>query len=98
MSNITFRSFKEGDYEACCKWWKWWRWPQIPREMLPDNGESGFMIEKNNIPIVACFLFITNSKGAKLEWIVSNPDYRENDRKQAIEMLINGVEVVNYKS
>ena len=37
-------------------------------------------------------MFITNSKGAKLEWIVSNPDYRENDRKQAIEMLINGVE------
>ena len=91
-NQFEFRKLNSNDHDTICKWWKWWRWPQIPREMLPDNGESGFMIEKNNIPIVACFLFITNSKGAKLEWIVSNPDYRENDRKQAIEMLINGVE------
>ena len=23
-NNINFRSFKEGDYETCCEWWKWW--------------------------------------------------------------------------
>ena len=89
---LTFRPLEEGDYEIICKWWKWWRWPIIPKEMLPDNGKSGFMVEKNNIPIVCGFLFITNSTGAKLEWIVSNPKYREVDRKNAIEMLINGVE------
>ena len=27
-----------------------------------------------------------------LEWIVSNPDYREKDRQKAIELLINKVE------
>jgi len=27
-----------------------------------------------------------------LEWIVSNPDYREKDRKQAIELLIDTAE------
>ena len=39
-------------------------------------------------------MFLTNSKGAKLEWVVSNPEYRESDRKEAIEMLINEAEKI----
>ena len=89
---LIFRTLKEEDYETICGWWKWWRWPVLPKDMLPDNGKSGFMVEKNGAPIVACFLFLTNSKGAKLEWVVSNPEYKKNDRKTAIEMLINGAE------
>ena len=89
MNNkLNFRKLVEGDYETICKWWKWWRWPIPPKDFLPNDGKSGFIVEKNNIPIVSGFLFITNSKGAKLEWIVSNPKYREDDRKDAIELLI----------
>ena len=55
------------------------------------------MVEKNNQPIVAGFLYTTNSKAALLEWIVSNPKYREDDREQAIELLIKGVENVCKK-
>jgi len=91
---LKFRPLREGDYETICKWWKWWRWPVIPREMLPDKGKSGFIVEKNNIPIVSAFLYLTNSTGALLEWIVSNPEYREDDRKEAIELLITNAEVV----
>jgi len=94
INELNFRSLKEEDYEVICKWWKWWRWPVIPRETLPDNGKSGFIVEKNNIPIVACFLLITNSSWAILEWVISNPKYKENDRKKAIELLINNVEHV----
>ena len=93
-NKLMFRPLKEEDYETICKWWKWWRWPVIPREMLPDKGKSGFIVEKNNIPIVSGFLYITNSKGAKLEWIVSNPKYKEDDRKEAIELLITNAETV----
>ena len=93
-NKLTFRPLKKEDYETICKWWKWWRWPVIPRQMLPDDGKSGFIVEKNNIPIVSGFLYITNSKGAKLEWIVSNPNYREDDRKEAIELLINDIEKI----
>ena len=91
-NELVFRSLKKEDYEIICEWWKWWRWPIISRDMLPDNGESGFLIEKNNIPIVSGFLYITNSKVVLLEWIVSNPKYREDDREEAIELLINSVE------
>jgi len=93
-NELVFRPLKEEDYETICKWWKWWRWPIIPREMLPDKGKSGFIVEKNNIPIVSAFLYLTNSTGALLEWIVSNPEYRENDRKEAIELLITNAENV----
>ena len=91
---LYFRFLREGDYEIICKWWKWWRWPVLPKDMLPDDGKCGFMVEKDNTPIVSCFLFLTNSKGAKLEWVVSNPEYRESDRKEAIEMLINEAEKI----
>ncbi len=89
---LMFRPLNKKDYETICKWWKWWRWPELPRTALPNNGEGGFMVEKNSIPIVSGFLYISNSKMAMLEWIVSNPDYREKDRQKAIELLINKVE------
>jgi hypothetical protein len=89
---LIFRPLKEEDYETICKWWKWWRWPIIPKEVLPDNGKSGFMVEKNNVPIVSGFLYLTNSNVILLEWIVSNPNYKDKDRKEAIKLLINSVE------
>ena len=91
-TKLNFRPLEEEDYEIICKWWRWWRWPELPRTALPNNGKGGFMVEKNNIPIVSGFLYISNSKMAMLEWIVSNPDYREKDRQKAIELLINKVE------
>ena len=47
QDELTFRPLKEEDYKTICSWWKWWRWPVIPKEMLPDDGKSGFMVEKN---------------------------------------------------
>ena len=46
------------------------------------------MVEKDNVPIVAGFMYFTNSKGVLLEWIISNPSYRDDDRQDAIEFLI----------
>ena len=47
-NKVTFRSFKEGDYEMCCKWWRWW-WKEIPvkKELLPQDGTC-FIIESKN--------------------------------------------------
>ena len=89
---LQVRNLKKDDYDFIAKWWKWWRWKVIPREMLPENGLSGLMVEKNGVRIVSGFIYMTNSTGAMLEWIVSNPYYREKDRKQAIELLIDTAE------
>ena len=91
-NELIFRPLNKEDYEIICEWWRWWKWPVLPKDFLPNNAEGGFMVEKDNIPIVSGFLYLTNSKVAMLEWIVSNPKYKEKDRKQAIEKLLIDVE------
>ena len=91
---LNIRKLKESDWDTLRSWWdEWPEWQSPPRDFLPDNGAGGLMVEKD-VPIVAGFIYYTNSKGALLEWIVSNPKYKEADRKDAIELLINAAEKV----
>lgn len=95
---LNIRMLKDSDWDTLVKWWDAWpEWQAPAKDFLPDNGKGGFIVEKQNKPIVAGFLYITNSKAALLEWIVSNPEYRQNDRQEAIELLINGAENVCRK-
>lgn len=95
---LNIRMLKDSDWDTLVKWWDAWpEWQAPAKDFLPDNGKGGFIVEKQNEPIVAGFLYITNSKAALLEWIVSNPEYRQNDRQEAIELLINGAENVCRK-
>lgn len=89
---LQVRKLEETDWETLVKWWKWWRWPVMPKGFLPDNGTGGLMVYKENTPIVAGFLYFTNSDGVLLEWVISSPEYREKDRKQALELLISTAE------
>lgn len=90
--SLALRSLTEEDYSVICDWWTKWEWPILPKELLPQDGLGGFMVEKNKKPIVAGFVYLTNSKGAWFDFIVSDPDYRENDRDDAVELLISGAE------
>lgn len=91
---LNARKLINTDYNVLVDWWKWWRWPSIPQNFLPDNGTGGIMIQKENIPIVAGFIYYTNSDAVFVEWIISNPKYKDNDRKEAIEMLLNTIEAI----
>lgn len=80
------------DYETLTKWWKWWRFPVVDRELLPNNGLGGFMVEEDGVEIVAGFLYFTNSKFALCEYVVSNPKVKDrNLREKAIVFLINEI-------
>ena len=87
MFNV--RILTDNDFPILQKWWDWWRFPAPPKDYLPDDGRGGIMVCKNGIDICAGYLFFTNSKMAWLEFIISNNEYRENDRKEAIFFLIN---------
>lgn len=90
---LEVRKLEETDWETLVKWWDSWpKWVNPPKSFLPDNGTGGLMVYKENTPIVAGFLYFTNSDGVLLEWIVSNPEYREQDRKKALEILISTAE------
>jgi len=95
---LNIRMLKDSDWNTLVEWWDAWPdWVAPAKDFLPDNGKGGFMVEKQGQPIVAGFLYTTNSKAALLEWIVSNPDYKENDKHDAIELLISGAENVCKK-
>tara|TARA_R100000935_G_scaffold50804_1_gene76904 strand:- start:7444 stop:7848 length:405 start_codon:yes stop_codon:yes gene_type:complete len=89
------RKITEEDYPIIAEWWTKWGWPVIPQDKLPGNGTSGIIITtENDKPIVAGFIYFTNSTGAFLEWVVSDPEYLNEDRATAISALITSAELV----
>lgn len=89
---LQVRALQESDWDTLQEWWTKWNWPVVTKEMLPLNGTGGVMVYKGDTPIIAGFLYLTNSNIAWMEWIISNKDYKENDRKEALETLILGLE------
>lgn len=92
---FNIRRTNEADWDTLVEWWDSWpEWQAPPKDFLPDDGNGGIMVEKNNIPIVAGFLYFTNSNVGWLEYVISNPDYKEQDRSEAIKLLITAAENV----
>jgi hypothetical protein len=80
----------ETDYDQhLYKWWKQWSFEPVSKEFLPDDGKGGLMIYDDDTPVCAGFIYLTNSKVAWVDWIVSNKEYRKKpERKLAIDLLI----------
>jgi hypothetical protein len=91
---LQLRQLKESDWEILSDWWKAWGWPDMNKDLMPMDGLGGLLVEKDGKPISAGFLYLTNSKVAWTEWIVSDPDYREDDRKESLSILVKGLEDV----
>ena len=85
---MNTRTLTESDYEILTDWWKAWEWPVIVKDMLPDNGTGGIMIENEGENVVAGFLYWSNSKMVWLDWIISNPKTNRDIRQEAIKKLI----------
>ena len=89
---FNIRLLNDSDYENTLKgWWDDWNWNAPPKESLPNNGLGGFMVSKGDVDICAGFAYFTNSNLAWCEFIVSNKKYKEEDRSEALEMLINNI-------
>jgi hypothetical protein len=82
------RRLETRDYPVLLGWWKWFRFPAPKQTMLPDNGKGGIMVSKDGINICAGFIYQTNSNFCLIEYIVSNPSYKDKDRKEAVKHLI----------
>ena len=89
---FNIRLLNDSDYENTLKgWWDDWNWNAPPKESLPNNGLGGFMVSKGDVDICAGFAYFTNSNLAWCEFIVSNKQYKEQDRGEALEVLINTI-------
>ncbi len=88
--DFTIRKLNKTDYNnILVKWWKDWRWTPPPKDFLPEDGEGGFIVYDNEIPVCAGFLYVTNSKTGWCDWIISNFEYKQKiKRKKALKRLI----------
>jgi len=93
---LKARELRESDWETLVGWWSSWEeWKTYPpKEMLPMNGIGGLIVESEEQPIIAGFLYLTNSKIAWLEWIISDKNYRNENKKEALELLISSLESI----
>ena len=85
---MNTRTLTESDYKILSDWWIAWSWPVMAKDMLPDNGTGGIMIENKGENVVAGFLYWSNSKLVWLDWIISNPKTNRDIRQEAIKKLI----------
>jgi len=87
---LEIRPLYDTDYEEILiEWWKQWNWEPPAKDFLPDDGKGGMIVFDGDTPICAGFVYITNSKVAWVDWIISNKEYRVKDkRKEAIRLLI----------
>ena len=90
MDSLDIRVLNESDYqEILVGWWKDWNWDAPPKDFLPDDGKGGLIVFDGEEPICAGFVYITNSKVAWVDWIISSKTYRKKPhRKEAIKLLI----------
>jgi len=91
---LNIQPLKSTDYdEVLCSWWKAWRWTPPPQDFLPENGTGGLMVYDGDIPVVAGYLYNTNSNVVWVDWVVSNFEYKKKEnRKLAIKLLILALE------
>ena len=84
------RALNKDDYDTILtKWWSDWNWTAPQKDFLPDNGKGGVIVYDGNMPICAGFVYLTNSKVAWVDWIISSKEYRKKpQRAEAISLLI----------
>jgi hypothetical protein len=90
MDSLDIRILNDTDYqEILVGWWKDWGWEAPAKDFLPEDGKGGLMIMDGDTPVCAGFTYVTNSKVAWVDWIISNKTYRKKpQRKEAINLLI----------
>lgn len=84
------RKIHEKDWDFLPSWWKAYNQPVPQRNFLPNNGLGGFIVctTPDNKPIAAMFLWTTNSDTAIPAVVISDKSYRDTNRSDALQLLI----------
>ena len=90
---LYIRELNETDYdEILVGWWKQWGWTAPQRDFLPNDGKGGIIVYDDETPVCAGFMYLTNSKVAWVDWVVSNKEYtKKPQRKDAIKLLVSAL-------
>lgn len=85
---LQVRKLIESDWNFLPSWWEVYNQPVPQRDFLPENGLGGFMVYKEHNAIAAMFLYTTNSRTAIPAIVISDKDYKDNDRSDALQLLV----------
>ena len=90
---LYIRELNESDYDdILVGWWKQWKWEPPQRDFLPNDGKGGIIVYDKETPVCAGFMYLTNSKVAWVDWIISNKEYNKKpQRKDAIKLLVSSL-------
>jgi len=93
MGILNVRKLNNSDYEdILVEWWKDWGWEPPAKDFLPEDGKGGIIVLDDDTPICAGFMYITNSKVAWVDWIISSKTYNSKpERKEALKLLISSL-------
>ena len=72
----NIRYIEEKDLDIIHSWWVKRGEKPIKRNLLPQDGLGGLIIENEDIMIAACFIYLTNSKMGYIDHLISNPNYK----------------------
>lgn len=79
---------KPEHYNIISDWWAKQNWPIIPEDHLP---KAGFIIYNLDTPVIAGFIYKTDSSFGLFEFIVANPEVKGLVRTLAFDLLIESV-------
>ena len=98
--DLIIKELSETDYDdILVGWWKQWGWEPPQRDFLPNDGKGGIIVYDGDTPICAGFMYLTNSKVAWVDWIISNKEYTKKlQRRDAIKLLVSALTEICKKS
>ncbi len=87
---FDIRPLNANDYDdILVGWWKDWRWVAPERDFLPEDGTGGLIVYDGETPVCAGFLYNTNSKVTWIEWVISNFEYKDREKRaDALSLLV----------
>ena len=90
---LHIRELHDTDYEEILVgWWQQWGWEPPQKDFLPRDGKGGIIVYDGETPICAGYMYLTNSKVAWVDWIISNKEYtKKPQRKDAIKLLVSAL-------
>ena len=85
---LKCRRIIEKDLDVISKWMEDYGGEMPSLDFLPNNGTGGFVVANDTGIIAAMWLWFTNSKTAIPAMVMADKKYRDKDRHDALELLM----------
>ena len=97
---LRVRKLKESDWDYIPGWYEKYKQTAPARDFFPGafpvdgeqekkrEGLGGFVVCKGDHPVAAMWLWLTNSKTAIPAVVISDRDYKDTDRSDALQLLV----------